>query len=620
MGFWGSEILARSARPLDELDAIASRDEGVDHILRFGDDWQWTQVSGLGIVEDAEAMLKELARETGAPVLTGYVLDGDCIDLLGWAPQSGLWRACLSREAMAGYLAEEGQALDAVFLPPAEAAERAATWAVEAGLSPDRAALIDVFRQEQDAGSVTDLAPALGLRRVIPPAQEFATTTLEARLADFVNGFVAPRLIAAGLERDPAGAYPRDPGVHLFGCRSGRDCVRVGIHPLDPGFLLQLSVDGDGRLDLPAAQGWPLSIIAGVTLGGPPDRLLIRWRRVWRSASGDVIRMLPTSPETAATAADGVRAAVDAMARTARAAGDAEVLIDILHSHGSGNWFWERRVDPATAPEPLMDLAVAGFRPAFALDQALRQAQHWVRDQPPAWMELIDAFHERLRRQGVDPSWTEVGQQVRRRWQELCDGFLTPQLAVRGFVATEHGFELTSPAGDRVLTDLELSATSTPGLIAVYLHTGFLSAAQADWDHEWASRFPRRPTPARRAMFGWFTATPAPPVAFRSDDPALASLGLHPWCFGTDTVADCGRALAAAVLAECDRLEPMLAVDRLVSAISDDEDRAPRLVMALLPHGPSEALTAALLAADAHPDPFVQEMAHWARTRLADLA
>lgn len=618
MGFWGSEILVRSARPLNELDAIASRDQGVEEIIRFADDWQWTQVAGLAIAEDAEAMLRDLVRETGAPALTGYVRDSDCIDLLGWAPQSGLWRACLSRSPMAVYLAEEGQTLDSVFLPPAEAAECAAMWAVEAGLSPDRAALAELFRLQRHAGLVTGLGRAIGIRWVVPSGPQLTAGTLEARLAGFVDEFVAPRLESAGLERDPAGAYPRDPGSHVFGRQLGRDCLRIGIYPLEPGFVLELSMDWAGRLDLPATQGWPLSMLDGVLLGGPLRKLLVRWNRVWRSASSEAVRTLPASPDESAVAANGVEAAVDQMVRTAEAAGETEALIDIIHSHGSDNWCWGPMDGDTTVAGPLVDLAVLGFRPSFALDQALRGAEDWLRAVgPPARMDVVDAFRERLRLHVADSVLTTLGRQVRSLWQRLCDGFLTEPLTARGFVPTGRGFEFTSAVGDRVLIDLELSATSTPDRVAVYLHTGLLSIAQTEWDEQWAARFPGRPAPARRAMFGWFTSAPPPPAEFESDHPPLRTLGMFPWCFTPDTVTDCGRALAAVIEAECDRLVPLLDLDRLVAAISDDETQVARMIMALLPHGPSAALTENLQLADASPDPFVWEMAEWARTRLA---
>lgn len=617
MGFWGSEILARSKRPLDELDAITSRDQGIEEIVRFADDWQWTQVSGEAIVNDAEGMLRDLVRETGSPALTGYVLDSDCIDLVGWAPQSGLWRACLSRSAMAGYLADEAQSLDSVYLPPAQAAERALNWAQEAGLTPDRVALRELFRQDDDAYLLTGFCAAVGIRRPEPPVPQFTAGTVEARLAEFVDEFVAPRLLAAGWERDPAGAYPPDPGGHILGRRSGRDCVRLGLHPFDPGFVLQLSVDWAGRLDLPHEQSGPLSWLQGALLGVPPERLLKNWRHVWRTASAEIVRTLPTAPGECALTADGVQAAADEMVRAAQAVGQAEALIDIIHSHGSGHWFWDRTDGQATVPAPLLELAVVGFHPSFALDEALLIAEGFSQTSGGlAIGQVVEEFAHHLRLQGVDNSFRVTAQLVRERWHRLLEEFVVGPLLARGFLATEHGYELTSPVGDRVLIDLELSATSTPDRVCFYVHAGLLSTAQTEWDQDWAGRFNKRPEPPRRAMFGWFSAAPRPRAGFDGGDNSMQQLGLRPWCFTPDSIAECGRALAGAIQDECDRLEPLLDVDRMLAALADDEGRIAKTIMALLPHGPSAALMENLQLAGSSADPFIWEMAAWARARL----
>ena len=98
-----------------------------------------------------ERML-ELARETGAPALFGYVMDSDCVVVEAAAPQSGAWTTCLARTAMAGYLAAgaEDLTLEDYFLEPGDAAERAVAWAAEAGREVNAESVVDVLTADAD--------------------------------------------------------------------------------------------------------------------------------------------------------------------------------------------------------------------------------------------------------------------------------------------------------------------------------------------------------------------------------------------------------------------------------------------------------------------------------------
>ncbi|WP_369233714.1 hypothetical protein AB5J56_17715 [Streptomyces sp. R21] len=148
MGFWGYYVVGRGDGPLAELPALA---EARGMVLRSTGPggWQvWEYANGEGEVGSMHA----LARETGAPALFGYVMDSDCVAVEAAAPDSGAWTTCLGRDAMAGYLGEDEQALtvDDYFLEPPDAAERAVAWAAEAGHEITAEPLLDVLTAEAD--------------------------------------------------------------------------------------------------------------------------------------------------------------------------------------------------------------------------------------------------------------------------------------------------------------------------------------------------------------------------------------------------------------------------------------------------------------------------------------
>ncbi|MDN0195289.1 hypothetical protein [Streptomyces sp. S.PNR 29] len=148
MGYWGYFVVGRAERPLAELDALPDADGMVLRESAPGG-WQvWEYPSSDGDVGN----MNDLARETGAPALFGYVMDSDCVVLEAAAPGSGAWTTCLARAAMAGYLGvgKEGSTLEDYFLEPADAAERAVAWAAEAGHEVNAEELLDVLTSDPD--------------------------------------------------------------------------------------------------------------------------------------------------------------------------------------------------------------------------------------------------------------------------------------------------------------------------------------------------------------------------------------------------------------------------------------------------------------------------------------
>ncbi|WP_345634206.1 hypothetical protein [Streptomyces thinghirensis] len=163
MGYWGYFVVGRADRPLAELDALPG---AADMTLRLSapDGWQvWEFPGGDGDVGN----MNDLAGQTGAPALFGYVMDSDCVVVEAAAPESGAWTTCLARSAMAGYLGaeKEGLTLEDYFLEPRDAAERAVAWAAEAGRTASAGELAEVLSADPGAdpgagrGSGPDAGP-----------------------------------------------------------------------------------------------------------------------------------------------------------------------------------------------------------------------------------------------------------------------------------------------------------------------------------------------------------------------------------------------------------------------------------------------------------------------------
>lgn len=146
MGYWGYFVVGRGERPLTELDALSGV-KGLALLNQAPGGWQvWEYPSGEGDVGN----MNDLARETGAPALFGYVMDSDCVVVEAAAPESGAWTTCLGRSAMAAYLGEDGLTVEDYFLDPSDAAERAVAWSAEAGHEVNAESLVAVLSADAD--------------------------------------------------------------------------------------------------------------------------------------------------------------------------------------------------------------------------------------------------------------------------------------------------------------------------------------------------------------------------------------------------------------------------------------------------------------------------------------
>jgi hypothetical protein len=216
MGFWGTFIVARSDRPVMELEGLkASADQAL---------WQRTGADGWQLVkfhrgpdgwDEAavpagwERLLIAVMEQTGHPVLAAVVLASDGAELIGYSPNAGRWGGWLMLERIVAHIdpnagpyvyedengqfqTDEGEdyqrrlreALDRIYkvVPPGHiAAPLAVRWANEAGLTPTSSAVKavlngdelfaeDLFFQLLDVlglpglarGPVLDLQPPIG--------------------------------------------------------------------------------------------------------------------------------------------------------------------------------------------------------------------------------------------------------------------------------------------------------------------------------------------------------------------------------------------------------------------------------------------------------------------------
>ncbi|PZF97166.1 hypothetical protein C1I93_12610 [Micromonospora endophytica] len=121
-------LVARSDRPLSELPAVRGVAALEESVLRAG--WRSAKLDG-----DPDGVLPALVADTGAPVLTAYVLDSDLADVQALTPGGLSWRAYLHEETALEYGAPSPP------YPRDEVLQRATAWAVEADLTATATAL-----------------------------------------------------------------------------------------------------------------------------------------------------------------------------------------------------------------------------------------------------------------------------------------------------------------------------------------------------------------------------------------------------------------------------------------------------------------------------------------------
>ncbi len=620
MGFWGSMVLGRSREPLDFLPSVRSTlgaAEGDSVVNEHG--WRVAEIAGIPGSTDPADLLARIATETGAPAMIGFVLDGDCVDLHAFAPETGLWRSCLVRSVMADYIADDGrEKVNEVFLPPEAAARRATAWAVEAGLRPNRKALLKLFgATERDLVAETEfyrMVEHLGIVE-LPSSHEdlvirASEVTLEQRLADFIEEFFAGALAAAGLSRvDP---MPNIGVVFASGTINTYQAV-IGFYPFDPGLHIRAAVLHPGRW-------WPDLDPRQIALFNCLGRGVAVWERSWGLPDGNRICPLPEDRERLLQTAAELTPVVDNILNALGGMSDPIALIDIMHDHARGNLALDRSVWAGTPPGPWLELGqLFASGPSFALDDAMHRAERRIgagtsdTEIERAWYE---ATSQSLQRFEDSESWRSVGDNVRQVWTRFISELVSPTILARGLSRGAHGYELAADWGARILFDLEISAKSDTDSIRFYFHAGLILDEQISWQRDWASRFDEHLPSPRKANFGLFALTPEPPPEFQRVDASLEKLDLRPWSLTVPDMVACAESLIRAILVECDRLTRFFQAEHLLDALRTDVNRFEERILALASFGYSDELMRVLDLAETHVDPYYQDLAVWVRRRL----
>jgi hypothetical protein len=177
VGFSGSFIVVRADRPLTGLPALRPPEGKASWHWQGPGGWQAVQIdrgpagwSSPDLARAWDGLLRGLVRQAGHPVLTAVIQHSEGAQLLGYSPVAGRWGGWIRAEGVAWrslpedrpfeYWDEEGNrqfeddaacegrhrdALGRLYAaagPPGSAAAPAAvTWAREAGLQPDPAAV-----------------------------------------------------------------------------------------------------------------------------------------------------------------------------------------------------------------------------------------------------------------------------------------------------------------------------------------------------------------------------------------------------------------------------------------------------------------------------------------------
>lgn len=623
MGFWGSLVLCRPSGHLSEVEAIASRDESVTETARPGGDWRIGQCEDTALIDDADAFLRDLVAESGAPALLGYVLDSDCVDLVAMGAVSGLWRSCLNREAMQSYA--QDQVLDESILRPEAAAERAALWAADAGLQPDLPAVLSVFSRAGDdvlfAESLFfDLVNALGVASA-PAAARSEPSRPPKRTAKrpsnpldaFVLDYAAELLASAGFTKKG----------RTFRHSSDRgDVAVVQFHSYPLGNLVDLHL-GTGMSPEPVADF--AAEFHGYRPAAPEDSDGA-WSRTWDAprrgdepwasstwSARDVPERDTLGRELRTTLSQEVLPTLSALF-------DRAVLLDVVQN--------DRLLPGHTAmgPRGIALVLLADEGPSVALDLAIRAASdHSFEQAALAWAR------RRLADRGYpDDSWRETvwrnAADPHVRLAAMLDAEVDEQMTAAGFTRTGNQYQRISDLGDYALVEFTPLIATPDASVRFRIQSAVLPGPELEWrraraaaqpDTAWGDIEPE-------ARTGWLrTLHPPPPTRAVTSGP-LPNLDTALWTFTPDTTAACGADIVK-VLADdvLPRLQRLLDRTELLAIALDPEAKAyigyaHATIILLVDDGPSEQLEAALQIEAAGQGPVDPELAAWARARLAE--
>jgi hypothetical protein len=622
MGFWGSLVLCRPGGDLSEVHAIVSRDESVMEIARPGGDWRIGQCEDTALIEDAEAFLRDLVAESGAPAVLGYVLDSDCVDLVAMGAASGVWRSCLNREAMRAY--DEGYLLDESILRAEAAAERAAQWAAEADLQPNRPLLLSVFSRTGEilfAESLFfELVDALGVGSASAAAGPKPSR---------------PRKRTAKRPSNPLDAFVFDYAAELLGSagftKKGRtfrqysdrgDVAVVQFHSYALGNLVDLNL-GIGVAPEPVAEF--AAEVHGYRPAAPGDSDGA-WLQTWEAPrrgdepwAGSAWSVRDVS-ERDAVGSELRRTLSEEVLPTLTALLDRATLIDVVQN--------DRLLSGHTTmgPRGIALVLLADEGPSVALELAMRAvSEHRFEQAALAWARRRladrgypdDSWRESVWRNAADPHVQLAA---------MLEADVDEHMTAAGFTRTGTRYQLTSDLGDYALVEFTPLIATPDASVRFRLQSAVLPRPELEWRRARAAAQPDMPWGAvePEARTGWLQTWHHPPPARAVTGGPLPSLDATLWTFTPDTAAassaDVVEVLADDVLP---RLQRLLDRTQLLTIALDPDAKAyigyaHATIILLVDNGPSEQLEAALQLEETGRGPVQPELAAWARARLAE--
>jgi len=565
VGFWGSVVVARTERSLLDLVSVVERSESLDGEERHGP-WSVGTFSVPDLESAAPDFQLALATETGAPVLTAFVLDSDTATIEAYHPSAGFWRACLARGAAARYWQDPTE-FEQHFLPATAAAEHAIAWSRDAGLEPDAAQLHRVFAV-QDADPlaehlVHELIRHLGIEAATsepptapapaPPPAPSRARRRRHPVDALLQEHVVPDLTRAGFTRHGRRFRLRTPtGDALLTFDVSKpatdDTVTFSLlMTLTPAAWRDRWFCDDPDLD-------PKEVVpqgADVQLPVPSDDLALGGTRLLGEDRWEV------DPRDEASVRRLRRALTEVVVPVASLLVDPRVFLDAVDDLRHPHLF----VGPIDRLMALIDLGPTA-------DLARVWAQCFDPADPGIDEDLRDWAEARLSSRFSAPSGWQHGpfaapgpDSPRTRLRALTDQHLAPPLAAAGFTGREDTYQLHNSWGDQLVVETAPARTGSDQDLVFSVRAYLVPAMERRWIRD-------APAAAPPPLLDGWCLRHLPPPPGHAHQPTQATLGLDLWHCRDDDGA-CGTALAQALTDALPTLLPLLDRRYLLGLVTD---------------------------------------------------